>query len=235
MTASRTTERRSPERSLESHLEAEIAELRQQLEEKSALIDEVNHRAKTNLQMAMALLSMQAAASDSEPVKLALDAASTRLGHLARVHELMYQRADGAQIIDIGVLLGDVSSELSNALGRADVELVLDVEPIPLDAGQAISVALIAGEATLNAYKHAFPGGKRGRVEISARRQGDLIELNVRDDGVGFSTTERHGSLGMRLLRALGRSLGGETRVTSADGTEVSVTFPPGSSGPAPA
>jgi two-component sensor histidine kinase len=56
--------------------------------------------------------------------------------------------------------------------------------------------------------------------------EGETALLAVEDDGTGFAVEPRRGSLGMRLLRAMGRALGGETQVSGEGGTRVSVRFP---------
>lgn len=210
----------------EATLRRTIERQARQLREKSDLLAEVNHRAKNNLQMAIGLLSMQALASEDERVTAALGAAAQRLGYLARVHELLYQRGGDAQEIELSGFLRDIGSALEEALQRRDVEVVYSVPALTLEGHRAISVGLIVGEAMLNAYKYAFPAGARGRIEVSCACEGELVRLAVRDNGAGFPAEERRGSLGMRLLRALGRSLGGETLVTGGGGTCVSVAFP---------
>jgi two-component sensor histidine kinase len=216
------------EQSLQRQAELEaIVELQQrQLGETRELLNEVNHRAKNSLQMAMAMLSMQALASEDPRTAEALDAASQRLGYLARVHELLYQRGDDVQAIDIADFLEDIISTLANAFQRPDVSVSVDVEPLMLGVSQAMNVALIAGEALLNAYKYAFPAGRCGTVIVSLTCSSDTCRLQISDNGVGFAAELRRGSLGMRLLRALGRALGGETVVVGERGTSVSVTFP---------
>ncbi|HMG48748.1 MAG TPA: sensor histidine kinase [Allosphingosinicella sp.] len=210
----------------EGLLRRKIAKLEKQLAAKSDLLTEVNHRAKNSLQMAMAMLSMQALASEDSRVASALQAAAERLGYLARVHELLYQRGDDIQEIDIGAFLRDIGGALEGAFRRKDVRLRYDVPALKLDVGRGTSVALIVGEAVLNSYKYAFPDGAGGTIEIRCRAAGGAVFLAVRDDGAGFPAEQRRGSLGMRLLRALGRTLGGETFVSTANGTEVSVSFP---------
>ncbi|MGQ0589078.1 MAG: sensor histidine kinase [Sphingosinicella sp.] len=203
-----------------------VARLERALEEKTHLLKEVNHRAKNSLQMAMALLSMQALAIDNPTVSAALNAASKRLGHLARVHELLYQRGDDLQEIDISLFLRDIGDALEQAFQRPEVSLSYDVPPLELDVGRAISVALIVGEAILNSFKYAFPPSTSGRIRVVCRREQGAIRLAVIDNGAGFPVEQRRGSLGMRLLRALGRSLGGETLVTAKAGTAVEISFP---------
>lgn len=209
-----------------AELEA-LAELqREQLRQKSELLQEVNHRAKNNLQMAMALLSMQALASGDPKIADALHAASRRLGYLAKVHELLYRRGDDLQVIDVADLLREVTSNLQLAFDREDVQVAVDAAPLMLGVDQAMNLVLIVGEALLNSYKYAFPGGRKGQVHVSLEIRDRAAVLQVQDNGIGFSAAERRGSLGMRLLRALGRALGGEAVVDGSDGTRLIVNFP---------
>lgn len=209
-----------------AELEALVELQREQLRQKSELLQEVNHRAKNNLQMAMALLSMQALASTDPEVADALQAASRRLGYLAKVHELLYRRGDDLQMIDVADLLRDVALTLQSAFDRNDVQVSVEAEPLMLGVDQAVNAALIVGEAILNSYKYAFPGGRAGHVCVSLKVRGRAGMLQISDNGIGFSAEERRGSLGMRLLRALGRALGGEAMVDGTAGTKVSVEFP---------
>jgi len=213
-------------RKTEAALRRKIRKQEKALREKSDLLKEVNHRAKNSLQMAIALLSMQAAGSGNARVASALQGAAERLGHLARVHELLYQRGDDIQEIEIGSFLRDIGDALEKAFKRRDIRLAYDVPMLMLDVGLATSAALIVGEAALNSFKYAYPAGASGTIEIVCREEGGMVTLAVRDDGAGFPAEQRRGSLGMRLLRALGRSLGGEALVSSGRGTEVRVSFP---------
>ncbi|HEX8641555.1 MAG TPA: sensor histidine kinase [Allosphingosinicella sp.] len=210
----------------QAELGSKIERLERQLAEKSDLVKEVNHRAKNNLQMAIGLLSMQALTAEDGRVAAALEGAARRLGYLARVHELLYQRSGDAQEIELSGFLADIGRALEDALERHDIAVTYRVPPLMLDANRAISVGLIVGEAMLNSYKYAFPPDAGGKIEVSCVREDKMVRLAVADDGAGFPAEERRGSLGMRLLRALGRSLGGETEVVSGSGTRVSVDFP---------
>jgi len=126
-------------------LRERVARLERALEDKTDLLKEVNHRAKNSLQMAMALLSMQALAIDNPTVGAALNAAAERLGHLARVHELLHQRGDDLQQIDISLFLRDIGDALEQAFQRPEVSISYDVPALGLDVGRAINVALMSG------------------------------------------------------------------------------------------
>jgi len=206
-------------------LTSRVERLESLLEEKTALLHEVNHRAKNSLQMAMAMLSMQALASENDEVAEALRNASTKLGYFARVHELLYERGEDNQRVDVAEFLHNICDGLNKAYQRDGVQIDLRAEPLMLSAAQALNVGLFAGECILNAYKYAFPGAVGGVISVACQRFEGVVELAISDDGAGFPAEQRRGSLGMRLLRALGRALGGETHVESGTGTRVSVTF----------
>lgn len=207
-----------------AELEAIVLALRAELDHKSELLREVNHRAKNNLQMAMAMLCMQALATDDSSIAKALNAASQRLGYLARLHEMLYRRGDDLQEIEMSEFLSEIAVSIQQGFGRPDIRLDLQLTQAALSVPQATNAALFAGEALLNAFKYAFPG-RPGRIELSFRPDGDAAVLRVTDDGVGFPLAERRGSLGMRLLRALARAMGGEAEVCGEGGVTVAVTF----------
>jgi sensor histidine kinase YesM len=67
----------------------------------------------------------------------------------------------------------------------ARLEVVFDVDPDALDV---LVPALILQPLVENAVKHGIaPYGRTGRIEITARRDGDMLALTVEDTGSGPS------------------------------------------------
>jgi two-component sensor histidine kinase len=99
-----------------------------------------------------------------------------------------------------------------------------------LDVDRAINVALIAGEAITSALKHAFPDKRRGTIRVGLRRQGEDVLLFIEDNGVGLPATRgatlRPGSMGMRLIEGMARSLNGTLAIEGDRRTRVEVRFP---------
>ena len=92
-------------------------------------------------------------------------------------------------------------------------------------------MGLIATELTINALKHAFPGGAKGNVVVGFESTASTWRLSVSDDGVGISTRLSDApvriGLGTSIVEALTRQLGGRvTTATASPGTTVSVTVP---------
>ena len=109
------------------------------------------------------------------------------------------------------------------------------VEAAP-EAAEGIDPALqgvafyVAEEALNNARKHAAAA----HIWIRLDRRGNVLILEVRDDGVGFNvgavdaTYAQRGSLGMVNMRERTELVGGSLRVESAEGrgTLVTLTLP---------
>ena len=218
----RVTNSRERERALQAA--AEISDVR--YSERGELLNEVNHRAKNSIQIAMSVLNLQRQASDDPPVRLALASAVERLGHIARVHSMLYLDSPDQQTIDFGDYIKTFCAELREALA-GDVEMICGgAEELPLDASRAITLALITSEGVTNALKHAFPDGRAGTIAVDCcRRDGSGI-LAVQDNGIGLKDDKRENAMGLKLIRTLVKGIDGKLKIHSADGTTLQVTFP---------
>lgn len=77
--------------------------------------------------------------------------------------------------------------EIERTRFRDRLRAHIDVDPATLDA---LAPSLILQPLVENAIKHGVTKrAKAGLIEISARREGDFIELRVRDDGPGLAQT----------------------------------------------
>ena len=85
----------------------------------------------------------------------------------------------------------------------------------------------IVQEALTNVRKHA----DARRVKVVARRNGDMAEIRVEDDGRGFDpalAAGKKGSYGLRIMEERTGESGGRLRIESAPnaGTTVFITLP---------
>ncbi|WP_432548683.1 sensor histidine kinase [Kineococcus sp. SYSU DK004] len=116
-------------------------------------------------------------------------------------------------------------------------ELVVDREPRDLPTAVEVALLRAAQEALANVARHAAAR----RVVVSLAPMGDVVALDVRDDGRGFDPSAvPPASLGLVGLRERVQELGGAVDVESAPGagTALSVRVPlpvPGTApGPVP-
>ena len=104
-------------------------EVRQGLETKSILLQEMHHRVKNNMQTIASLLEMQARRTETQEASTLLKLSAGRIGGMARVHDLLSQDAIGQttvhQIIDsmADMLRGDL-----NASGRR-IDITVEARP----------------------------------------------------------------------------------------------------------
>ncbi len=200
-------------RDLTEHQHAE-QKLRAALHEKEVLLKEVYHRVKNNLQVVASLLNMQARGVSDAVTKVLLLESANRVKSMALVHEQLYQGGDLSSI-DFAAYLRQLAKHLRDVYGevatRAPVRI--EAEPTVLGIETAVPLGLIINELVANAYKHAFPGTRRGQVLLRLRALGGgLLELVVSDDGVGLPAgfqPGRIGSLGMQLVASLAEQLAG--------------------------
>jgi signal transduction histidine kinase len=94
---------------------------------------------------------------------------------------------------------------------------------MPLQRDIEVALLRTAQEALANAWKHARPS----RVSITLSYMGDLVVLDVQDDGVGGAGSGGLG-FGLRSMRERMEQIGGSLTVESApgEGTTISASAP---------
>lgn len=201
--------------------------------EKDALLREVHHRVKNNLQIIAALLRLQAEQVTDATAQAALAEVGGRVRAIASIHQILYQSADLARVdmLEFGAQL----AEDLRSLYQVDpdrVRVQFDALPIALDIAVAVPCGLILNELVSNAFKHAFPGNRSGTIRIALGEGPEL--LSVSDDGVGFpsgATTAKSkdftsGPLGLNLVRVLAEQIGAVLTVESNGGVRVTLSKP---------
>jgi len=103
----------------------------------------------------------------------------------------------------------------------------LDIDPEALDIADALLLA-IARELLTNAARHA----KAEEVTVVLRKNGDVLELEVSDDGRGMASGRREealteGHIGLASVHERVRSVNGDFAVeSSASGTRAHARLP---------
>jgi PAS domain S-box-containing protein len=205
--------------------------LQEALSDKEALLKEVHHRVKNNLQVISSFLRLQAGSLTDPAAIAALRQSEERVMSIALLHENLY-RSDNLGRVDFDRYLGALAAELLRAYPTAEGRITLATESdVPaLEIENAVPLGLLVNELVTNALKHAFPDGRRGHVSarVSVSADGARGTLTVSDDGVGFQAAAAAGgtSTGLAIVDALSRQLGGRARFTHDGGTNFTLEFP---------
>ena len=190
---------------------SELSLKEKEIKVKGALVKEIHHRVKNNLNAVAALLRMQLRRSNDLAVKEAFKEAILRLDSITLVHEFLSQ-ADNVQIVAVGQLIKDIVRNLQHTLGFEDKKINVTIncpDDFHLDSEQAVSVALIVNELISNCYEHAFNGMHLGEISVSIEPTGEDINkfsLTIKDNGVGLPvdfSKDKPTGLGWHIINTL--------------------------------
>jgi two-component sensor histidine kinase len=192
--------------------EQELREANARLE---ALLGEVHHRVANSLQMVATFVSMQAAQTKDPAARTALDETIVRIQAVNQVHRRLYTSPHGDRI-ELDGYLTDLLGELGASIASSNDQVVLEVdaEPVLVSADHAVSIGVLVSELVTNAAKYAFLPGAGGYIEVRLIAQDGGFALTVADNGCGFDgkAPARGTGLGMRVVKAMARSLRSELR-----------------------
>ena len=209
--------------------EADEKKKRKKTEE--ALLKEIHHRVKNNLQVISSLLKLQSKyVKDERCVEILMESCN-RIKSMAMIHEELY-RSDNLSNIDCGSFLRRLVSSLISSYGvdsgRISVKIEADCHSCKI--GTAIPCGLIINELISNSIKHAFPKERKGEIAVSFHKgRNNEIEFTVSDNGVGIPEGmdfKKTGSLGLHLVTIIAEDqLGGEVDLDRKGGTRFIVRF----------
>jgi two-component sensor histidine kinase len=200
----------------------------------SAVVREMHHRVKNNLQTIAMLLRLQMSAARDLRAEDILAETINRILSIAAVHETLSEH--GLRVVDVKDVLQRVARSIGEAMlapGQG-IAIIVNGERLVLSSREATSLALATSELIQNAVKYAFVGRVGGRIVVRLQtRPGENVVI-VEDDGVGSSRarTSTKG-LGLQIVEALvADDLQGRFELlTSPAGTQAIIRFPDIASG----
>ncbi len=198
------------------------------LQEKDILLREIHHRVKNNLQMISALLYLHGKSLDDTPAQAALMESQNRVQSMAIIHQNLYQQEN---LLGVGVqeYLDKLIHHLIDSynIEKDRIEIYKRIEIQHLDVDTVIPLALIINELISNALKYAFRDGRQGVIHVNIGMVDGVIQLEVKDNGIGFPETNADGgNFGFKLIHILSERLGATLNINSDKGTSVTLLVP---------
>ncbi len=205
--------------------------LKTSINEKEALLRELYHRTKNNMQVINSLLQIYSLKADDEKIRRVFHEMVNRIQSMALVHQKLYQSKNLSNI-DLSEYMTDLSNLLlasySESMGR--ISIVFEMEKIPAQIDLAIPCGLLLNEIVTNSLKHAFPENRTGEIRIGLHKLDDnVIEMSVADNGVGVPPDfdfKNNMSMGMQSVYAICENqLHGEVSFESSGGVKCTLRF----------
>jgi two-component sensor histidine kinase len=196
----------------------------------AALVKEIHHRVKNNLQTVASLMRMKRRRSKNEEIRRVLKDSENRILSMAVVHEYL-SRAD-RQDINIREVAQRIIQETKRGVlsDEKQIRVVLEAgNNLYLPARQATACALVINELLQNAIEHGYAERVSGEIAIQLDDKGDEVCIVVADDGEGLPPhfdPEQTGSLGLQIVKTLAEGdLQGSFVLESEHGTTATVRF----------
>lgn len=214
------------------HDVTEETQRERELRLKSAMIKEIHHRVKNNLQTIAGLLRLQARRTGSNEVSEMLQETINRIHSIAVVHDhLAHQESSNVDMADVArQIVAEVTRGIVDPEKRLGFKF--EAEPIRLPTQQATSCALVLNELLHNAVEHGFSQKNDGNVRVRLAIVADRVVIEVADDGEGLPPNFKlgaGGSLGLQIVQTVVRDdLKGTFQLASSGerGSRAIVSFP---------
>ncbi len=189
--------------------------------ERSAMLKEIHHRVKNNLQVIISLLRLQLFQLDhdheaSGPFQDSINRIST----MALIHEKMYK---GGKINDLNVkeYVSDLATDLVGTYAtETKVKIGIESNIQQLKMNDLVPLSLILNELITNSIKHGFKNSKTGQIRILLKTTEVGFDLKYTDSGT-WVENESDQNFGLELIDTLTGHFDGHYEISkSANGTE---------------
>lgn len=200
----------------------DLSERRSAQGQQRALVQELNHRVKNNMQMMHALLDMARRDSHNEEARTILADTGRRVAAMVAAQKVLYE-ANHATSFEARKVVEAVCENARQGTGR-EIGITVAAVPGRLSNDAAMPLALLLSELLTNALVHGVAGRSGGRIQVALTAAGEGFSLEVEDDGPGFTQGENRRSFsGLGLVNGLAHQLGGELTITCSPGARCRV------------
>ncbi len=192
--------------------------------EKTAMLKEIHHRVKNNLQVITSLLRLQSREIDNLEIQAHFQEAINRIATMSLIHNKMYQANDLSQI-DIKSYFQTLSEDLIQSYAiHKKIHLNLNIAVENILPNTLVPLALIYNELFSNSLKHAFKDNEEGTITFEILHQESSFYMNYSDNGTWLAPLKSE-TFGLELIDTLAQQLNGNVNRTTENGTHFKIKF----------
>ena len=214
---------------LDKKVNERTVELEKALDEKGLMMAEIHHRVKNNLQLITSMLNLHIRKLDDQSAIEALEESKRRIDVMSDLHEQLYSETSDLLNLNIEDYLERLIELVSKSYSETSITIKSTTKvDFSLSFDKTILLGLLMNEIISNSFKHGFKEKSKGLIQVELASLENQIEIRVTDNGTGLPSefsAETHGSLGMRIINALAKQLGGSYRIENNEPEGVQNTF----------
>lgn len=188
-----------------------IKKLTKLLQSNNFLLSELNHRTKNNLQLIVSLAVREANKTENEGIT-GLTNLTSKIESIATLHQQLYQNKQLDSIL-LKSYIEEILTNLSPFLTQSKIEVHQEIDAVEIDANKSLYIGLLINELVVNSIKHAFQNQENKQIELSIKRVDKYLEIQYRDNGVGFSENTK-----VKLITTLSHQLEADFKLENRNG-----------------
>ncbi len=159
----------------------------------------------------------------------ALEDMKQRISAMGRVHRMLYLSENFSEI-DFSEYIKSLIDEIkvTYAADRTRIDIITDLDPVTFNIDMAIPCGLLINELLVNAFRHAFPDRKTGRITVSLKKKVKALELKVEYNGIGMPgdpLAQKGKTLGLKLVAMLSKQLKSKASYKGQKGSLFTIVF----------
>lgn len=225
----RIWQQKKNKKNLEKEVSIKTKELVQENIIKDALISEIHHRVKNNLQTISSLIYFQMKALNGENQKNGLASIQARVNSMAAIHEMLYSN-NGMLSISLKVFIDDLINFFTSMFNNDDqnISFKTNIEDVELNITKSITLGLIISEIITNSIKYAFAETENPEISINIYIQFEKFVVIIKDNGCGIDENvliNKDNSLGFKLMNIFARQLEANFEIGNNNGLEYNISF----------
>ncbi|MFY8109519.1 MAG: tetratricopeptide repeat-containing sensor histidine kinase [Bacteroidia bacterium] len=201
--------------------------LKRYSEIQNAMLHEIHHRVKNNLQLVSGFMQLQLNKTSDSKGREALEESINNINVVSLVHENLYSKA--SDLVNLKNYIPELCTNIKSiSESLIHPEIKLQCEEIFLSIDQTIPVGLIINELITNSVKHAFKNltNHHNIIEITISAQKNLIQIYYADNGIGYESENlKKSSIGIKLIKMLTQELQGKYTMSGINGFRFELDF----------
>lgn len=191
---------------------------------KDAMMIEIHHRIKNNLQVVSGLLSLQAFESNNKEVKEKLKDSQARIESIAGIHDILY-KTDNREKVLVATYFKEIIA-YNKTVFPLHVNYQLEIGNVKLSMDKAIPLGLIFNELIINSNKHAFTNTLKPVIKAMFLEEPKNYVFTYQDNGDFKSKEMKKTAMGKKIIEMMIQQLQGEKVNENATNFNIEIRFP---------